>query len=91
MGECIFDEMARVWNHPVVVRSLVGDFSKGLLQPKTLANLDSAGQGPDGRFNFAQKVAYRTEELVEWMKAKYIRENLTADGLRETMNSNMNT
>ena len=71
----MFDDMAEVWKHPVVVRSDVGRFSGGLLHPRTMANLDSLGLGPRGMFYLARKVAYPTNELVDWMKEKYRQEN----------------
>jgi hypothetical protein len=75
MSECVFDEMADVWRHPVVIRSRVGEFSGGLLHARTMANIDSQGLGPSGMFYLSGKAAYPTNELVAWMKEKYQKEN----------------
>jgi hypothetical protein len=75
MSECLFDEMAEVWRHPVVIRSRVGEFSGGLLHARTMANLDSQGLGPSGMFYLSKKAAYPTSELVVWMKERYYKEN----------------
>ena len=65
----IFDEMVKAWPAPVVSRNDVGAFSGGLLQPRTLANADSLGQGPS-RTYYGRKVAYSTKELAAWMRSK---------------------
>lgn len=51
---------------PYVARSKVAEFSGGMLNPKTLANLDSLGQGPE-RIRYGKKIYYPVDELVEWM------------------------
>lgn len=65
----IFDEMVEAWPAPVVSRNDVAAFSGGLLHPRTLANADSSGHGPN-RIYYGQKVAYSTKELAAWMRSK---------------------
>lgn len=66
----IYDELAAAWSAPVVARREVGRFSGGVLNPRTLANLDSLGVGPP-RLKLGEKmVAYPTKELVAWMRGK---------------------
>lgn len=69
MTEEIFEAMARQWGSPVVARADVGRFSGGGLSGKFLANQDSLGQGPKGRFMIGRRVVYPTAELVYWLKA----------------------
>ncbi len=59
-------ELAEAWNAPIVARSKVGEFSGGVLNPRTLANMDSLGKGP-GKIVVRGKVCYATRELVAWM------------------------
>lgn len=58
---------------PVVARAAVPRLLGGLVSAGTLANEDSAGTGPAGRFYLGKKAAYEREALVNWL-----RERLTA-------------
>lgn len=59
------------WPSPFVAREKVGEFSGGILHPRTMANLDALGQGPKGRIRVAgKKIAYPVDELVEWMQSR---------------------
>ncbi len=51
---------------PVISRDCVEKFLGGIISSKTLANLDSLGKGPK-RMRVGRKVAYRTEDLLEWL------------------------
>lgn len=64
----IFDELAEAWPAPVVARREVSRFSGGVLNPRTLANLDSLGQGPPRIALRPRVIAYPTRALVEWMR-----------------------
>jgi hypothetical protein len=69
----VFQEMADKWPSAAVARTDVGRFSGGLLNSKTLANLDAAGLGCPGRIACGRKVAYPlTGEngLIAWMRAR---------------------
>lgn len=57
------------WPSAIVTRNEVGKFTGDLLNPRTLANCDSAGIGPR-RIKFGKKVAYFTEDLVSWMEGR---------------------
>lgn len=55
MSDFSFKELSTKWPSPIVARAQVERFSGGLLNARTLANLDSIGEGPpvenaDGRF-----------------------------------------
>ncbi|MGD0822499.1 MAG: hypothetical protein ABSA71_17330 [Desulfomonilia bacterium] len=64
--------MKRNWEAPYVVRRQkeLDKFSGGILNARTLANLDSKGLGPKGRVKIGKKVAYPTLSLVAWMEER---------------------
>ena len=51
---------------PVIARDHVERLLGGIISSKSLANLDSLGEGPK-RMRVGRKVAYRTEDLLEWL------------------------
>jgi len=69
-NEDICTALVACWKSPIVLRSQVGVFSNGLLHPRTLANLDSLGQGPGRKIVCGRKVAYRAIDLANWLKNK---------------------
>ena len=66
----ILDEMAAAWPSNIVARSQVGVFSGGLLHPRTMANLDSLGEGPKEVVSYGRKRAYVKSSLVSWMRKR---------------------
>ena len=52
----IFKEMAEAWGRPLVPRMNVDEFSGGLLHPRTMANLDSLGEGPKRKVKMGRKL-----------------------------------
>jgi len=60
-------KLAEKWPSPVVSRTQVEKFSGGLLSPRTMANLDSLGEGPP-RGRMGRKVYYDVDALIEWME-----------------------
>lgn len=42
----------------------------GLVSSKALANADSGGTGPAGRFKIGRKVCYDTRLLLAWLQQK---------------------
>jgi len=63
--------MAEKWPSAYVARERVGDFSGGILHPRTLANLDSLGAGP-ARIQVGRKIAYKVDDLINWMADRAI-------------------
>ena len=63
---------AEAWVAPFVERQQVKSFSGGLLDPRTMANLDSAGIGPAGRIKIGRKVIYPVQELITWLEQRAI-------------------
>lgn len=70
MTEINLSHLAEKWPSSFVSRSEIAKFSGGLIQPGTMANLDSAGQGPHGGVWFGRKKAYQVEPLIEWMERR---------------------
>ncbi|PKN37676.1 MAG: hypothetical protein CVU62_08095 [Deltaproteobacteria bacterium HGW-Deltaproteobacteria-2] len=66
----IFLELAEKWPAPFVARTEVEKFSNGLIKEKYIANLDSAGKGPEGRFRVGRKVCYPVKNLVAWLQSR---------------------
>jgi hypothetical protein len=64
----VFSEMAARWPSSVVARAEVKQFTGGGISPKTLANADSEGSGPTGRFFIGRRVCYTATSLVEWLR-----------------------
>ena len=62
--------LAARWPSPFVAREKVGEFTGGIISPKTLANLDSSGGGPKGRITVGRKVAYPVAELIVWLESR---------------------
>jgi len=51
----------------VFKRSQVGELTGGMVNTKTLANLDSQGKGP-ARFRLGKLVAYEREAFLTWLE-----------------------
>lgn len=66
----LLDEMARAWRSPVVARGKVEEFSGGVLNGRTLANLDSLGQGPKERFRMGRVVFYSVSALIDFIRER---------------------
>jgi hypothetical protein len=63
-------DLKRKWPSAVVARTEVGNFSGGLMSEKYIANLDSQGAGPEGRFKVGRKVGYTVDSLITWLESR---------------------
>ena len=68
MKNDIFNEMTAKWHSTVVARAEVKKFTGGGISPKTIANADSKGKGPEGRFLIGRRVCYPVSALVNWLR-----------------------
>ena len=59
--------LAKKWPSNLVAREEVGTFSGGVLNCRTMANLDSLGKGPE-RIRIGRKVVYEVGALIEWLE-----------------------
>jgi hypothetical protein len=63
------------WPSSVVARTDIRSFTGGLVSEKYLANLDSQGAGPEGRFKVGRKVGYPVDSLIRWLELRLTTEN----------------
>ena len=63
------------WPSAFVARTEIKTFSGGLISEKYVANLDSQGAGPEGRFKVGRKVAYPIDALVAWLEGRSSRQD----------------
>lgn len=66
----IYEQMAAKWPAAIVSRKEVGKFSGGLLNPRTMANMDSRGEGPPRAKWGSRVVFYPVVDLVAWLRAR---------------------
>ena len=66
----LFDEMAQAWGTSVVTRSELKKFSGGILNPRTIANLDSMGIGISNRFRCGKHVVYPVTDVVQFLRER---------------------
>lgn len=55
---------------PIIARSEVHRLTGGVLNGRSLANLDSLGQGPDGKIYIGKRAAYTREALLDFLAAR---------------------
>lgn len=53
---------------PFFPRKKVHVLTFGIVNPRTLANRDSKGTGPTGRFKVSRETWYSAPEFLEWLK-----------------------
>ena len=54
----------------VLSRKKIQELTGGLVAEKTLANLDSEGEGIQPRLRMNGKVAYPKEAVISWLKSR---------------------
>lgn len=64
-----FENMKEKWG-PFIARTEIRKATGGAISEKRIANLDSAGEGPAGRFRIGKKVCYPTDALIEWLEGR---------------------
>ena len=68
----VFQSMADAWPSPIIARTESRAFTGGAISEKYLANLDSQGLGPEGRFRVGRKICYPTSEFVKWLERRSV-------------------
>lgn len=58
------------WPSTIVARDRIAEFTGGLLSAGTMANLDSAGDGPPRLTYGTRKVVYPVDGLIAWLAAR---------------------
>lgn len=63
-------DLQKKWPSPFVARTEIRTFTGGAVAVGTLANADSRGDGPSGRFRIGRKVCYPVTSVIEWLERK---------------------
>ena len=63
-------ELKIKWPSAVVARTDIRSFTGGLVSERYIANLDSQGTGPEGRFKVGRKVGYPVDSLISWLEKR---------------------
>lgn len=82
----VFKDMAVRWPSSIIARAEVEKFTGGGIKPKTLANADSKGVGPKGRFLVGRRVCYPVQSLLEFL-SQNVKEIDHADEAARTAHS----
>ena len=59
--------LQRKWPSGIVARAKVEELTGGLVSPKTLANEDSRGCGIPRRLKVRGRIAYRVEDVAQYL------------------------
>ena len=62
-----FSKLRQCWASSIVSRDQIERFTGGVINRRTLANLDSKGEGPARRFMVGRKVVYPVESVCDWL------------------------
>jgi hypothetical protein len=66
----IFEDMAKAWGSPVVVRDKVSVMTGGMISTGYLANLDCRGEGPPEKIRCGRKIAYPLSSFLPWLMSR---------------------
>ena len=66
----LLESLANKWPSTIVCRTEIKKFSGGLMSEKYLANLDSQGKGPKGRFRSGRKICYPVNDVLTWLETR---------------------
>ena len=70
MSKVDLSRLIKSWPSPFIPRTEVLRFTGGIITPAFLANLDSQGLGPPGRFRCGGKIVYPVDSLVKWLEER---------------------
>lgn len=76
MGNTLILENIRKELPPMIARKEVSRLTGGLISPRHLANLDSAGLGPKGKVRVGRLVGYEKESFIEWLSDRMKTEDI---------------
>ena len=62
--------MSRIWPSTIVARTELEKFTGGAISTKYIANLDSLGRGPSGRFRLGRRIVYPVESVISWLERR---------------------
>lgn len=64
------DELRNTWPSTIVARSHFDRFSGYTISGKTIANLESLGQGPRNKFFIGGKAAYSVDDAIDFLRSR---------------------
>jgi hypothetical protein len=65
------DEIFANWPSPFITRNQLPKITGGIINAKTLRNLDCLGKGIKGKFTFGHRtVAYPVKSVIEFLEAR---------------------
>ncbi len=62
--------LGKNWQSTIISRSNIKKITGGAISAGYIANLDSKGEGPPGRFKCGRKVCYPLEPFIKWMESR---------------------
>jgi hypothetical protein len=65
-----FGEVLNKWPSAIVARTEIPKLTGGAVAAGTVANADSRGEGPKGRFYIGKRVCYPVVSVIEWLESK---------------------
>lgn len=65
-----FEHLADKWPSAWVERSLLWEFSGGLIHPHSMRNYDSRGCGIENKTKIGRKVAYPVADVINWLNRR---------------------
>ena len=79
MTDIDFSLIFKNWKSPFVTRDQLYELTGGMVNPKTIRNLDSLGEGIKGKFAIGKrKIAYPVENVISWLRDRYNKNNKTS-------------
>ncbi len=65
------DKLKTNWKSPFVSRESLEKFSGGIINCRTMRNLDCQKKGIPNRFRIGRKIVYSVDDVIDWLKSKY--------------------
>ena len=65
-----FKKILDAWNSPFVTRKKLSEMTGGIINSRTIANLDSLGRGIRGKTKVGGLVVYDVANVVEWLEER---------------------
>ena len=70
MNKPNFEQIIKFNPSGYILRTKLSEKTGGLLHGRTMANLDSLGEGIPGKIAIGRKVAYPVKSVVEYLQSK---------------------
>ena len=62
--------MSENWPSEFIARGKIEDFTGGMMTGKSVANLESKGEGPDGSIKCGGKAGYIKGPFIDWLRPR---------------------